>query len=278
MRKIETKEYQTLEAYREFEEVFCAFGQMVLFAIAQFPPTTRDTIIRNFIARALVMLRGVFQLWEIEDYQDCWILHRCMLDRLFHLNDLIVNDSFELFESWSFEQQYNTRNKIRSDSRYNSRLLSDFWKDTPEQKVRMKQLQKGKPKWKRPFAEDVAKRMKLTPLYDYGYDYGSTLVHPMANDGQRDFVNLTRLGDKESFPDERVVINNSSLVALFILREGMKGSGLLWRGFVSDILEEFLKFFEDGSKAYKTTFMRIVANGPDIIPMFCAKAPASENA
>jgi hypothetical protein len=71
MRKVETKEYQTFEAYKEFEEVFCAFGQMVLFAMAQFPPTTRDTIIRNFIARALVMLRGMFQLWEIEDYQDC---------------------------------------------------------------------------------------------------------------------------------------------------------------------------------------------------------------
>jgi hypothetical protein len=42
------------------------------------------------------------------------------------------------------------------------------------------------------------------------------------------------------------------LVALLILREGIKGSGLLWRGFVSDILEEFLKFFEDGSKAYNS--------------------------
>jgi hypothetical protein len=159
-----------------------------------------------------------------------------------------------------------------------SRLIFDFWKDTPEQQARMKQLQKDKPEWRRPFAEDVAKRMKLKPLYDYGYDYGSTLVHPMANDGQTDFVNLTGLGNKEGFPDERAVINNSSLVALLILREGIKGSDLLWRGFVSDILEEFLKFFEDGSKAYKTTFMRIVANGPDIIPMFCAKAPASDNA
>jgi hypothetical protein len=111
---------------------------MVLLAMAQFPLTTRNTIIRNFIARALVMLSGMFQLWEIENYQDCWVLHRCRLDRLFHLNDLIVNDEFELFESWSFEQQYNTRNTIRSDSQYNSRLFSDFWKDTPEQKARMK--------------------------------------------------------------------------------------------------------------------------------------------
>jgi hypothetical protein len=278
MRKVEIKEYQTFEEYKEFEEVFRAFGQMVLFAMAQFPPTTRDTIIRNFIARALVMLNAMFQLWEIEDYQDCWVLHRCMLDRLFHLNDLIMNDGFELFECWSFEQQYGIRNKIRSDERYNSRLISDFWKDTPEQKVRMKRLQKDRPEWKRPFAEDVAKRMKLKPLYDYGYDYSSTLVHPMANDGQRDFVNLTGLGNKEGFPDERAVINNSSLVALLILREGIKGSGLLWRGFVSDILEEFLKFFEDGSKAYKTTFTKIVTSGSDIIPMFCAKAPASDNA
>ncbi len=278
MKPVETKQYQTIEEYKEFEEIFCSFGQMVLFSMAQFPATTKDTIIRNFIARALVMLKGLFQLWDIEDYQDCWVMHRCMLDRLFHLNQLLVNNEFEAFDDWSFEQQYNTRNKVRSDSQYNSRLIAEFWKDTPEQKNRIQALQKNKPQWKRPFAEDVAKRMKLKPLYDYGYDFGSTLVHPMANDGQRDFVNLTNLGDKTIYPDERAVINNSSMIALLILQEGMIGSGLLWRGFVSDILKEFLKFFEDGAKDYKTSFMRIVDHGPDIIPVLCAKSTESGEA
>lgn len=275
MKPVSTKQYQTIEEYKEFEEIFSSFGQMVLFSMAQFPATTKDTIIQNFIARALVMLKGIFQLWDIEDYQDCWVMHRCMLDRLFHLNQLLVNNEFEAFDDWSFEQQYNARNKVRSDNQYNSRLIPQFWKDKPEQKARIKELQKNKPQWKRPFAEDVAKRMKLKPLYNYGYDYGSTLVHPMANDGQRDFVNLTNLGDKTIFPDERVVINNSSLVAFLILREGMIGSGLLWRGFMSDILEEFLKFFENGAKDYKTSFMRIAAHGPDIIPMLCTKSTES---
>lgn len=275
MKPVETKEYRTIEEYKEFSEILCSFGQMVLFAMAQFPINTKETIIRNFIARALMMHRGVFQLWDIEDYQDCWIIYRCMLDRLFHLNQLLVNNEIEVFDDWSFEQQYNTRNKIRSDSQYNSRLIAGFWKDTPEEKARMQALQKNSPQWKRPFAEDVAKRMKLKPLYDYGYDYGSTLVHPMANDGQRDFVSITCLGDKTIFPDERVIINNSSMIALLILREGMVGSGLLWRSFVSDILEEFLKFFENGSKDYKTSFVRIIAEGSEIIPMLCAKPPKS---
>ena len=30
MRKVEAKEYQTFEAYKEFQEVFRGFGQMVL--------------------------------------------------------------------------------------------------------------------------------------------------------------------------------------------------------------------------------------------------------
>ncbi len=271
MKPVETKQYANIEDYRKFEETLHSFGQMVLFSMAQFPASTKDTIIRNFISRTLVMLKGIFQLWEIEDYQDCWVIYRCMLDRLFHLNQLVENDEFEVFDDWSFKKQYEMRSNVRGDSLYKSRLLSEFWKDTPEQKSRMQKLQANKPEWKRPFAKETAIKMNLKPLYDYGYDYGSTLVHPMSNDGQRDFVNLTNLGDKNDFPDERVVIHNSSMVALLILREGMDGSGLLWRHFISDILEDFLKFFDNEAKDYEASFIRIIAHGPDIIPKLCAQ-------
>ena len=57
---------------------------MILFGFARHTETTitQDHIARNFTARADMMARGIFKLWEIEDYADSWILHRALLDRL----------------------------------------------------------------------------------------------------------------------------------------------------------------------------------------------------
>jgi len=272
MKSVETKRYWTIEEYKEFEDIFSAFGEMMLFAMAHFPATTKSIIIRNFIARSLVMLRGVFQLWDIEDYHDCWILYRCMLDRLFHLNELSVNEKFAAFDDWSFVQQYKMRHKIRSDSDFNRRLRSEFWIDTPEEKIRIEELNRNKPQWKSPSAEDVASRMKMKPLYDYGYNYASSLVHPRANEGSRDFVILTKLGDESEFADERTILNNSCLIAQCILREGMNASGLIWQDFVTDMLNDFLVFLETGAKDYKTSFARITSEGPEIISMLCVES------
>lgn len=72
-------------------------------------------IIRNFLARADTTARAVFKLWEIHDFQDCWVLHRCLLDRLFYLRFLTRTDSFSNFEEWSFHEQYKAVNRVRSD-------------------------------------------------------------------------------------------------------------------------------------------------------------------
>lgn len=36
MKSVETKQYWTVEEYKEFEKVFTAFGEMILFAMAHF--------------------------------------------------------------------------------------------------------------------------------------------------------------------------------------------------------------------------------------------------
>lgn len=277
MGPIDKRQYWTIEEYKEFEKVFIAFAEMILFAMAQYPATTKDIIIRNFIARSLKMLQGVFQLWDIEDYPDCWILFRCMLDRLFLLNDLSVSEEFQVFDDWSFMHKYKKRHEIRSDSEFNGRLCLELLKDTPEQKIRIKKLDRTKPEWKRPRAEDVAKRMGLKPLYDYGYDISSTLVHPMADDGQRDFEHLINLGNQSDFPDEIAILNNTCLIAHGILHEGMKECSLSWRVFVTDVLKEFLLFIETGSKDYKTSFVRISEVGPEIISMLCVESNDVKN-
>ena len=102
MPKFEPNHYLPVESYAEALEAFHAIVGIILFEFARQEQGERDTIIRNFIARTDMMARAVFRLWELQDYQDCWILHRCLLDRLFHLSHLQQHNQFEEFEAWSF--------------------------------------------------------------------------------------------------------------------------------------------------------------------------------
>jgi hypothetical protein len=82
---VPVQDYHTPEQYEEAFEALNGIAGAMLFEFNQHGEGHRDTIIRNFIARSLMMGRAVFKLYRLEDYHDCWILHRCLLDRLFHL-------------------------------------------------------------------------------------------------------------------------------------------------------------------------------------------------
>lgn len=136
MPKFEPKNYLPVERYEEALGTLHAIAGILLFEFAREKRGDRDTIIRNFIARTDMMARAVFRLWELQDYQDCWILYRCLLDRLFHLWHLQQNDQFELFEAWSFLEQYNAVNRVRSDPEFSGARESKLFALTPEQKER----------------------------------------------------------------------------------------------------------------------------------------------
>jgi hypothetical protein len=107
--------YQTVEEYREILRVFQGVAGLLLFDFARVPCESRDTIIRNFIARTSTISGSVFSLWDSGDQDNCWVLHRCLLDRLFHLWHLSECNEFEAFEAWSYFEQFNARNRVRSD-------------------------------------------------------------------------------------------------------------------------------------------------------------------
>jgi len=260
----EKKQYFPVEAYKEAIDILAAVATIILFSFAGHSSGIRDNIIRNFIARAIVALKGIMKLWEISDHHDCWVLHRCILDRLFHLRALTKDDAFELFENWSFKQQYDAKNKIRSDPELKGRINPDFFKDMDKHKKRYAIISKEKPKWKRPKPEVIAKEMDLTFFYKYGYDYASTLVHPMANDGEDDFYRQTKLSGKNYFVDQRLVINNSCIATALLINDGLSYSNLSWRAIIFDFLEYFLDFFKSGSKKYLISFYKIGKLGPDV--------------
>ena len=251
MPKFEPDSQLPVDAYEEALQAFHVATGAVLFEFARDGQGYRNAIIRNFIARADITARGVFQLWALEDYQDCWVLHRCLLDRLFHLRYLDVTDSFEEFEAWSFLEQYKAVNRVRSDPEVQGAREHGLFTFTDEQKKRACDLFDNPPQWRRPKAEDVAKNMDMRFLYVYGYDFASTHVHPMANDGEQDFHTITGLEPRPDFPDQRTVLANTLLVCTLLVKEGLNASTLRWRQLVYGVFEDLSRLLDSGSTDYR---------------------------
>jgi hypothetical protein len=263
MPKTEPSEFRTDDEYRLATESFARLTGHFLFQFARHLLDTKNTIIQNFVARSVTMLRGIRSLWDIGDFQDCWILHRSLMDRYFHLVALGKNGSFNTFDDWSFMKQYEAQNRVRSDPNCKSVLDSPLFRPTPEQRIRYAALAKSPPKWKRPKAEDVAKEARISPLYDYGYDFASTHVHPMANDGLEDFYAITKLEPKPDFPPHISVLHNSLLVACLIANEAINQSNFRWITLVFDFYDHMMRFLDTGSTEYMTSFKKLVSMGPN---------------
>ena len=204
-----------------------------------------------------MMIKAIFKLWEISDYQDAWIIHRALLDRLFHLHELGEKDEFCEFDDWSFFEQYKGQNRVKSDPEFKHESVGWVYELTDEQKLRIKSLSTSHPKWRRPKAETVAKSMELEFLYKYGYDFASTNVHPMANDGQQDFYTITKLEPAPRFPDQISVLSNSLLAGSVLLQEALNYSGFKWRRLLWDYLEQIRRFLDEGDSSYKESFLKL---------------------
>lgn len=267
MPKFDKEHYLPVESYAEALGIFHVVSEVILLEFARQERGKRDTIICNFIARTDMMMRALFRLWDLQDYQDCWILLRCLLDRLFHLSHLHEQNQFEVFEEWSFHKQYNAKNRVRSDPECKGALASKMFNLTPEQKNRARSFSKNPPVWQRPKAEKVAKQLDMLFLYRYGYEYGSMHVHPMANDGQQDFFTITKLEPAPDFPEQRFLLSNTLLVGMMIVQQGLNSSTLSWRALVYDFLDHLLKFLGTGSENYKISFLKLSSLLENNIPL-----------
>lgn len=261
MPKVEPSEFRTDDEYRFATETFARLTGHFLFQFARHPLDTKNTILQNFVARTIVMVRGIRSLWDIGDFQDCWILHRCLMDRYFHVVALGKATSYQTFDDWSFKRQYEAQNRVRSDPDCKRVISSPLFTPTPEHVARYSALAKSQPKWKRPKAEDVAKEAHVSPLYDYGYDFASMHVHPMANDGLEDFYAITKLEPKPDFPSHISVLHNSLLVGCLLVNEALNQSDFRWMALVFDFYNHLMKFLDSGATDYMKTFTRIVSLG-----------------
>lgn len=129
---------------------------------------------------------------------------------------------------------------------------------TEKDKERAKLIYKNPSVWRRPKAEEVAKKLDMPFLYRYGYDYGSTHVHPMATDGFRDFFTITKLTGEIEFPDERSVLSNTLLVATMIVQGGLNASNRDWHLYIYDFIDNFRRFLGVGLTDYRLNVLNIV--------------------
>jgi Family of unknown function (DUF5677) len=261
----------SFEQYGQASDALHALSGMLLFEFARHSETalTRDLIGRNFIARADTMVKGILRLWEIADYADCWILHRALLDRLFHLHDLHKRNQFDVFEDWSFKEQYEAAGRLRGDPELKGYVEELVEKQTPERKARYKNLVNNPPVWRRPKAEDTAKEMDLKFLYRYGYDFASRYVHPMANDGQQEFYQITHLEPTLEFaePKSTAVLSNSVLIASMIMQEALNASSLSWRRIVYDAVDGVREFLLSASPEHHVALAKVALMFKDNMPL-----------
>jgi hypothetical protein len=175
-------------------------------------------ITRNFLAKSVKLVESIFQLWDSTAIQECHILYRCQVDRLLHLRKLLSENSFVEFEEWSFVEQYDFNARARNEPLFKAQ--TDLLPPVPEAfKNRRKELRSKNIEWVRPAAEQMATAIQRDYLYWYGFRAASMHVHPMANDGERDYQTITELRNGTEWPSQDYVLRNSILVLWLLFQD-----------------------------------------------------------
>lgn len=233
--------YLSYEEYEKINEFTQTLSRVILFEIAKRESKKRDIIIGNFIARGVNFVKAIFMLWKTKNYQDCWILHRCLLERLFYLYELESTNKFDEFYKWSFIIQYESINRLHSNQEFKQKVDSKFFRDLKEKRIEYEQYKSEKVQWIRLRPENIANKMGLGFFYKYGYVYGSKHVHPMANDGHEDFYNITKLEPRPDFPSQEVILHNTLLVILLLLQQSLNATTFKWLALVYNLIQDLIQ-------------------------------------
>jgi hypothetical protein len=214
-------------------------------------------ITRNYLAKSVKLVESIFQLWDATAIQECHILFRCLLDRLFHIRKLLAENSFEAFDEWSFVEQYDFNARAFAEPRFKSQ--TDLLPPVPEaDKQRRKELRNKTVGWVRPDAEEMANAIQRDYLYLYMFRSASMHIHPMANDGDRDYETVTGLRSTTVWPSQEYVLRNSILVLWTVLYDILFDLGVEATGTFRKFVDDLLVFLETGSQDYWRSYYALV--------------------
>ena len=205
--------------YSELLELVESYKRFTKFVILVFETDSLDTknqILRNFISKSHSLLNSISILLNQEQEGEATALYRLLIERYFYLEYLNKTNSYQAFKDWSYIKTYESRNKMRSSSEFNSSKTKEFLVDKKEQVTKYQELKKQKNEWREPKLENFAKEMNLSFLYSLGYDLGSSFIHPRADEG---FWDALRIVKNEKIPEFKRdnLLRNSLLMANSIL-------------------------------------------------------------
>lgn len=145
-------------------ESFRRFTKFVILTFDQSNLDTKNQILRNFIAKAHSLIRSISLLLKEDQEGEAMALYRLLIERYFYLEYLHKTDSYQAFKDWSFIKTFESRNKMRSTSDFNSPKTQDYLVDSKVQAKKYQALKKKKNQWVEPKIENFAKEIDLSFL------------------------------------------------------------------------------------------------------------------
>lgn len=234
-------------------------GTLVLREFGNQLGTAKDNpkgaISHNFLARTIRQLNAIYLLVQSEFIPDAWSLYRSLLERYFLFVHLCDANDFVLFDNWCFKKLYEFENRLKSSSTLKHKAQVKDRRVSPNHKQRYEHISQDPnvKHWHRPDPQKVAKKLGLKFLYDAGYNYASSFVHPISTDGLNDYLHL--MDRKSEIGDEgkETLLSNSHLISILHIQQFLNQPEYNWRTVLYDLLDALRERIKD--PAYDCTDM-----------------------
>lgn len=250
--------YPSEELLKKGIDHLSVVGKMILLDTADKVDAGKEVILRNLIARSISQLNSILVLYNEKNFNDGWIVHRSLIDRLVHLYYLIDSDSFDEFIAWSYVEDYDYRNGLKGDERFKEITSDKRFKGTKEEAKKYTSYKSQPHNWKKPDPYKVLKNRKLDFIYKYGYNFASRTVHPMSGDGDEEFHTLTGLKpNKHEGRDNSHLLGNSLLISTLVMQEVMNEMHFNFIKATYDFLNGIHALIDDCNTNYQKTFVKI---------------------
>jgi len=244
----------TLDEMIDMGNNIIGFVEYILKELRTIVRLKKDILFMFSLSRAVVQLSSISVLYGKNHFSDCMILYRTQVERLLTLYYLIDTETIQDFDDWSFIQNFEARNKARSDKDQNEHLNPKFWKESSDRVDRYQRLKKRDVKWSRPNSEkleEIAKSHDVHEFFKYGYRDASGFVHPLASDGEEEYALVTEIKPRNHLElDRRPIFSNSLVVFILIVELALNEMNFSWNKYVFSFIDRCKDSIRNGNPDY----------------------------
>ena len=261
MKKSDTRINHSTEDYFEIISVLRRLIKIILLELRTEVSDLKDIMFLYALARASTQIDSILQLWKLKHYSDCLIIYRTQVERLLTYHYLLDTNTIKDFDDWSLIQNFENRNRAKSDKAQSPYLTKKFWAESRIRIERYQRLKAQETTWKRPDSntlEEIARKHDLEFFFKYGYKYASGFVHPLSSDGEHEFGLVTGIDPRSAEEyDTTPILNNSLIVFILIIELALNESSFEWNEYVFKVITDCTDYIKDRTGDYKET-MKVV--------------------